>query len=206
MSGNLDVSDAQLLRIIDAGFAEAKRRAGDRLVCRPGCGQCCHGMIPINLLDVRRLANGIDRLRQSDPGRVGRVLARARQTVERSEADFPGDPAEGVLRGSRAELEAFFEQHAAAPCPALHPESQVCEIYEFRPVACRSAGPPVSFSGHSLPHCELCFVGASGEEVEAARVDVDPGSFEMSLLLEAGLEQSVIAYSLARHYIRSDSE
>jgi Fe-S-cluster containining protein len=190
-------ADRKLLRIIDAGFAEAKRRAGRRLACHPGCGQCCHGMIPINVLDVRRLAQGMERLRRFDPGRAERVLARARQIVERSAADFPGNPAEGVLRGSREEREAFFEKYAGAPCPALHPDSEACEVYEFRPVACRAAGPPVSFAGNPLPHCELCFAGATDEEVEAARVDVDPESYEMSLLLEAGLEQSVIAFALA---------
>jgi Fe-S-cluster containining protein len=207
MSGEqwLDRADQKLVRIIDAGFAEAKRQAGEWLACRPGCGQCCHGMIPINVLDVRRLLKGMERLRRSDPERAERVLARARQTVERSAPDFPGNAAEGVLRGSREEREGFFEAYAETPCPALDPESEACEIYEFQPVACRAAGPPISFAGNSLPHCKLCFVGAADDEVEAARVDVDPESFEMSLLLELGLEQSVIAFALAQ-CTGSDSE
>ncbi len=191
-------ADAKLLRIVEAGYAEAKRRAGDRLACRPGCGDCCHGMIPINRLDARRLALGVRLLEEQDPERAQRISDRARRAVALAAPDFPGDPDTGILRGAREERERFFARHAGVPCPALHPETRVCEIYEHRPVACRAAGPPVSFGGHPLPHCELCFIGADEAEVEASRVDVDPESYEISLLLDTGLQQTLIGYALLR--------
>src|SRR5690242_261004 len=44
--------DRAFIQIVDAATAEAARRSGPWLACRPGCTQCCIGPFPITQLDA----------------------------------------------------------------------------------------------------------------------------------------------------------
>jgi Fe-S-cluster containining protein len=129
-----------LVQIVDAALAEATRKAGTWLVCRPGCTDCCAGSFPISDSDAARLRAGLAAL---DGGRAERIRQRAR---EFSEDGF---------------------------CPALDPESGLCELYEFRPITCRTFGPPLHFPGEALGVCELCFVGATAKQIAACAVVIE---------------------------------
>src|SRR6266849_9800536 len=56
-----------LIQIVDAALADATRRSGEWLVCRPGCTQCCVGVFAINRLDTVRLQQGLADLEKTDP-------------------------------------------------------------------------------------------------------------------------------------------
>jgi Fe-S-cluster containining protein len=186
---------------VDAAVAEAARKSGPWLVCRIGCTQCCIGPFPITQLDARRLRLGLRELEARDAGRAGRIRERAREYVAHTAADFPGDPASGVL-AEGDEAEARFEGFASEePCPALDPETGACELYSARPITCRTFGPPVRFDSESLAVCELCFEGAGEEEIAACEVDIDPGGLESAVLDEledaTGLAgQTIVAYAV----------
>src|ERR1700676_4942311 len=70
--------DAQLIQIVDAAFADAARRSGGHLVCRPCSTHCCHGASAISPLDARRLRAGVAELTAADPIRARAVAERAR--------------------------------------------------------------------------------------------------------------------------------
>ncbi len=170
-------------------MAEAVARAGDRLACRPGCTGCCHGPFPINGLDARRLRSGLERL---DPGRARAVVERALAQMPLLQPGYPDD-----FDGDEAE--AYFSRHGSLPCPALDPESGRCDLYEHRPLSCRTFGPPVRIGEADLPPCDLCFVGASGSEIDACRVEPDPDGVEDRLVRRFKLEdETLIAFVLAR--------
>ncbi|MGQ9919575.1 MAG: YkgJ family cysteine cluster protein [Bryobacteraceae bacterium] len=194
-------ADRTLIRIVDQAMAEAARRSGQWLACRPGCTQCCLGTFPITQLDALRLRDGLRRLRETDPARAERLLGRAREAVERYRAHFPGDAKTGEFLGSEEAQEAFHDSTGDDPCPALDPETGLCDLYEWRPVTCRTFGPAVRAEGDALGHCELCYVGAPPEEIERCQVDFDPDGVEASALRE--LEQAtgargetVVAFAL----------
>lgn len=191
----LPAGDQQLVQIMDAALAEAARRAGPWLACRPGCTQCCHGAFPINALDVARLQAGMKALRAADPARAEAVEQRAQAWIAEFGAEFPGDAATGVL-GTSERDEARFEDFAEdAACPALNPETGLCDVYEWRPMTCRVFGPPVRV-GDALGCCELCFVGASDEEVAACEMEV-PHELEKKLVAETeGERETVVAYAV----------
>ena len=132
--------DRELVQIVDAALADAGRRAGDWLACRPGCTQCCVGVFEISPLDAARLLDGLATLRKLDPTR-GTNCARARGGGRvRLSPDFPGNAKTGVL-GTSAEEERRFEGFANdEPCPVLDPETGLCELYESRPMTCRTFG------------------------------------------------------------------
>jgi Fe-S-cluster containining protein len=185
--------DQELVQILDSAFADAARRSGEWLACRPGCMQCCIGVFAINRLDALRLREGLDRLSRSDPNRAEAVRGRARASVERLSQDFPGDPSSGLLGTSREEQERFEEFANDEPCPALDPERGLCDLYEHRPVGCRIFGPPVrsrSGADEGLGVCELCYRGATAEEIARCEMTVDPDGLEAQALDEVSAQSA----------------
>ncbi len=175
--------DQKLIQIVDSVLADVTRRSGDWLVCRPGCTQCCIGAFPINQLDALRLRRGLADLEKHAPERAARVRQRARESVHRLSAEFPGDAISGVLdEGDDAE-KRFGNFANDEPCPVLDPETGYCELYESRPMTCRVFGPPVR-SEEGLGVCELCFQGASDKEIAACAMKPDPDDLESRLLVE----------------------
>jgi Fe-S-cluster containining protein len=193
--------DQKLIQIMDAALADVSRRSGDWLACRPGCTQCCVGVFAINQLDAARLQRGLRKLEAEAPERAAAVRQRARDAVSRLSANFPGDPVTGILGDSAECIEAFDEFGNDEPCPALDPQSGLCELYQSRPVTCRVFGPPVRSEG-GLGVCELCFQGASSDEIAACEMVADPENLEERLLAEVEKRSrrrgdTIIAFCLA---------
>lgn len=189
--------DTQLVQIMNTALADAARRAGNWLVCRPGCTQCCHGVFAINALDVARLQAGMNTLCTEHPLKAAALLKRARKWVEEHGPEFPGDAEAGVL-GTSEEAQMRFEGFANdAACPALNPATGLCDVYEWRPMTCRVFGPPVRMGdGEALGCCELCFVGASEEQIAAGEMEV-PLELEEQLVEETGdAGMTVVAFAV----------
>jgi Fe-S-cluster containining protein len=173
--------DQKLIQIVDSALADVTRRSGKWLVCRRGCSQCCIGVFSINQLDAVRLQRGLADLEKHSPERAARVRQRARESVARLTPAFPGDPVSGVLHEGEDAEQRFAEFANDEPCPALDPETGNCELYESRPMTCRVFGPPVRSEG-GVGVCELCFQGASDEEIAACEIKPDPDDLEARLL------------------------
>ena len=77
----LPAGDAELIQIVSAALADAARRSGEWLVCRPGCTQCCVGVFAIHQLDAVRLQDGLAELERKDAQRASRIHARARDSA-----------------------------------------------------------------------------------------------------------------------------
>jgi Fe-S-cluster containining protein len=149
-------------------------------VCRPGCTQCCVGVFAISQLDAVRLQQGLVGLEKTDPQRARRIRLRARASTQRWSAAFPGNAKTGVLdEGPEAE-ERFAEFANDEVCPVLDPETGLCELYDARPMTCRTFGPPVRSEG-GLGVCELCFHVATGEQIAACEMVADPDVLESKL-------------------------
>lgn len=193
--------DQKLVQIVDSALADVTRRSGHWLACRLGCTQCCIGPFAINQLDVYRLRKGLADLDRHAPDRAARVRERAREAVAHLSPEFPGNPATGVLDESEEAQQRFADFANDEPCPALDPETGGCELYESRPMTCRAFGPPIR-SEEGLGVCELCFQGASDNEIAACEMKPDPDDLESALLKE--LEKStgtrgntIVAFCLA---------
>jgi len=193
----LPARDSELVQIMDASLADAARRAGSWLACRAGCTQCCHGAFAINALDAERLRAGMDALRTNDPALAVQIARRARAWVDEHGPSFPGNRETGILGASPEHREAFEEFANNAPCPALDPATGRCDVYAWRPMTCRVFGPPVRVGeGNALGCCELCFVGASEQEIAACEMTV-PHELENQLVAETGgAEETVVAFAL----------
>jgi Fe-S-cluster containining protein len=193
--------DSELIQIVDAALADTALRSGDWLVCRPGCTQCCVGVFGIHPLDAARLEEGFAELAANDPERAGSVRQRALASVGRLTDGFPGDPATGLLDESD-EGQVLFEDFANDEiCPALDPATGRCDVYLARPMTCRVFGPPVR-TPEGLGVCELCYHGASEDQIEACEMHPDPEGLELELMAEfertSGRQgRTLVAFALA---------
>jgi Fe-S-cluster containining protein len=152
------------------------------------------GPFAITHLDAARLRNGLADLEATDPLRAARVQQRARMAAE----GLPELP----VSAEDAEFEAWLEALPDDdPCPALDPETGTCDLYAARPVTCRVFGPPIRWGGDAVGVCELCFEGASDEEIATCEVQLDVANREAELLRDAGAAgQTVVAIALGfRH-------
>jgi Fe-S-cluster containining protein len=102
--------------------------------------------------------------------------------VARWAAGFPGDLSTGVLDDSGDVEERLASLAGDEPCPALDPATGTCDLYDDRPLTCRTFGPAVRLGGEAAGICELCYQGATVEQLRACIVDVDPGGLENALL------------------------
>ena len=166
-------SDANptLIQIVTTALACATQRSGLHLVCKPGCSQCCIGVFSIAHEDAARLRVGLEALAITDPQKAARIQARVAASLTRLDPWFPGDIATGILNEDY-EAAILFEEFANdEPCPVLDLEHGTCDLYEHRPILCRTFGPPMRTAEENLATCELCYIHASTEEIAACELD-----------------------------------
>jgi Fe-S-cluster containining protein len=164
-----------LTQIVDFALADSARRSGPHLICKPGCTQCCVGVFPIAHEDAARLREGFELLAQIDPHRATLIHHRVNDSLTRLNPWFPGDVKTGIL-GEDYEAAILFEEFANDEvCPVLDPLTGTCDMYEHRPILCRTFGPPMRGEGDdgeiNLGTCELCYIHASTEEIAACELD-----------------------------------
>jgi len=167
-------NNIDLIAIVDAATASAYERGGAHLACRPGCTQCCHGVFPISQQDAQRLRDGLAVLASVDAEKAERIRRRVADSLGRIVPLFPGDAPTGILDPDYEDAPLFADEDSVGdsePCPVLDPATGTCDLYEARPIVCRTFGPPMRTADGDLATCELCFITASTQEIAAAELD-----------------------------------
>jgi Fe-S-cluster containining protein len=131
------------------------------------------------------LRDGLAALGRIDPRRAARIQARTAESLARITPLFPGDAATGILNQDYEDSALFSEETEdnignTESCPVLDPATGTCDLYEYRPIVCRTFGPPMRTPEGNLATCELCFIHASTEEIAAAEFDPSIPSLEAS--------------------------
>ncbi len=129
------------------------------------------GPFPITPLDAIRLRRGLQELAAQDPVRASLVRDRAH-----------------AYRGGEDEA-----------CPALDPAAGTCDLYAARPITCRAFGPPVRCGSDVVGVCELCYHGATDEQIAACEVEIDPEGIESQLLADLGEGDTTVALALCEN-------
>ena len=160
-----------LIQIVTAALASATLRSGPHLLCRPGCTQCCIGVFPIAHEDAARLREGLESLNQTDPAKAQRIRTRVAASLTRLDPWFPGDIATGTLSEDEHSTTLFEEFANDESCPVLDLTTGTCDLYEHRPILCRTFGPPGRTEDGNLATCELCYTTAIPEEIAACELD-----------------------------------
>ncbi|HEU4684605.1 MAG TPA: YkgJ family cysteine cluster protein [Nitrospira sp.] len=156
----------------DQWFQRAAAALLGQLPCRPGCSACCIGPFPITMLDAVTLQEGVAQL---PAAKRDAVVTRAAEQIMQMEAAYPLLRQTPYLDGWRdADIDRLVEQFRTMPCPALGHEGR-CELYEHRPLVCRSMGIPTEEGGtvqgacpvqNALPVVRLpAWTGIEGEQL-----------------------------------------
>ena len=170
-------ADTKLIQIVDAALAEAARKSGDWPRAGPGCDAMLRGRVRDQstgrgAFTARDVGSGEERSRKSggDPA--------ARTGIDKPPGKrFSRQVKTGILDDSddaQARFEYFGNDEV---CPVLDPATGLCELYDARPMTCRVFGPPVrsgSDGENGLGVCELCYHGATDEQIEACEMKPDP--------------------------------
>ena len=156
------LSYKQVLLDADAFFEKVMSEQPHNLQCGRGCSLCCYGLFEIGSGDVPVLAEGLSRLH---PARRRKIVRRAQEII-----DAFAHP--NLRECSPEEKEEFFERTAGIACPALS-ESGECQMYESRPLVCRTFGLPLREADRYVGDiCELNFTEASDQEKMTAAWDL----------------------------------
>jgi Fe-S-cluster containining protein len=192
----IDEADRRLLAAVGDTMSKAVRRGGEWIACRPGCTQCCIGPFAITQLDARRLREGLRTLAAVDPARAVAVRARAETYALAAAPVYPGDPVSGALRDEDALPPSLDD----LPCPALDPETGCCDLYAARPITCRTFGPVTRIGEEALGACELCYQGATEQQMMECAVEIDPAGLESALVAALAADgvsgMTIVAYAL----------
>jgi hypothetical protein len=86
----------------------------------------------------------------------------------------PGALGTGLRRSHANPLSCRSWLRRCRPSGKLRPETQACDLYSFRPMTCRLFGPAVRVEGGAVGACELCYQGASDEEIAECAVEMAP--------------------------------
>lgn len=152
-----------ILERADRFFREVAGSQGQNLQCGRGCSLCCHGLFEIGSGDVPVIAEGLARLH---PMRRKKIIRRAAEIL--AESRHPN-----LRECSPLEKKEFFDRTSSVPCPNLS-ESGECQMYESRPLVCRTFGLPVREADRYLGDvCELNFTEATREQKLAAAWDLN---------------------------------
>jgi Fe-S-cluster containining protein len=106
----------------------------------------------------------------------------------------------GVLGDDDEAAKEFDDFANCEPCPALDPERGTCDVYAWRPITCRVFGPPVRSEG-GLGICELCYHGATSDEIAGCELKLDE-AHALQAELVAALEKTgqkgntIVAFAL----------
>jgi Fe-S-cluster containining protein len=136
----------------DGWFQRASAALLGQLPCRAGCSHCCIGPFAITLLDVVTLQAGLKRLQP--PLREEIERRAVEQTIAMSAA-YPALAQSPFLdQWSDSDIDQLVGRFSSLPCPALGANG-LCDLYEHRPLACRSMGIPNQERGLTHGACAV---------------------------------------------------
>ncbi len=126
-TGNLSTIEA-FYRVIDELRKVATPLQGLQFACTAGCAQCCHTLVSLSATE----AEGIREYLSRRPALFKRLRAQIEAGIA-SWRKFMADRTD-----PNHDPDVLARDWAGQPCMFLNRESQECEIYEFRPIACRT--------------------------------------------------------------------
>jgi Fe-S-cluster containining protein len=134
-----------IVKKIDDVFGIMKGKYPDEIRCAPGCSDCCHALFDLTLIEAVYVSHQFRRKFSGDTRAA--LLEKAnkadRQTYKIKKAAFK------AKQDGKDEEEIIADVAKERVRCALLNDENLCELYEFRPLACRVDGIPASIAGKS---------------------------------------------------------
>lgn len=132
-----------LVKNIEDVCLKVKGEHSDCVMCKPGCADCCHALFDITLIEAMYIKEKFD---EKFTGKLRHNIITYANSADRKIFKLKKDASEADKMGINSQkiIELISKEKIA--CPLLD-ESNQCQLYEYRPIACRVYGIPTSAAG-----------------------------------------------------------
>ncbi|MFZ5570042.1 MAG: YkgJ family cysteine cluster protein [Thermodesulfobacteriota bacterium] len=129
-----------LVATAEQAFDRVKREYAAEVACRQGCSDCCHALFDLSLIEAMYVNHHFNRLCTGDTR--DQILEKANRAdrkiyrIKKSAFD--------ELQKGKDEVDILGAMSMErVRCPLLN-DSELCDLYDFRPITCRLYGIPTS--------------------------------------------------------------
>lgn len=132
-----------LVNQINDAFEKVKQNYSNEIKCKPGCSDCCYALFDLTLIEALYLKTKFD---DNFSGKMKHEIITISNKTDRQIYKFKKKAAESVKdTGNDIEIIGKISKEKIR-CPLLNDKDQ-CNLYDFRPIACRVYGIPTSAAG-----------------------------------------------------------
>jgi Fe-S-cluster containining protein len=132
-----------IVKKVDDIFAIMKEKYRDEIRCAPGCSDCCHALFDLTLIEAAYVSH---HFRQKFSGGKRETLLEKANKTDRQTYKIKKAAFKAKQQGKDEEEIIADVAKERVRCALLNDEN-LCELYEFRPLACRVDGIPASVAG-----------------------------------------------------------
>lgn len=135
-----------LVKLVDEAFNKVKAQHGDCVKCAGGCSDCCFAIFDLTFIEAMYINHHFNQ--KYTGGSVRYDMMERANRADRKLYKLKKKAHELSVEG-KDELSIIGEMSMErVRCPLLNLEDK-CDLYDFRPIACRVYGIPTSAAGLS---------------------------------------------------------
>ena len=128
---------------VERAFESVKNQFPDCVKCKPLCADCCHALYDLTLIEALYIN---ERFRNKYNGEILDTLMERCNKIDRMLCKLKKSAYKAVESG-KEEKEILNEMaETRVRCPMLN-DTEMCEIYDFRPLTCKLYGIPTAIGG-----------------------------------------------------------
>jgi Fe-S-cluster containining protein len=135
----------KLVESADKIFEQMKEKYPDCVKCKVECSDCCHALFDVSFVEALSINK---KFREKFQGSELEKLLEKANKADRQIFKLKRDAYREFKDGRKEDeiLEKIAKKRVR--CPMLN-DSNMCDIYEFRPITCRIYGIPTAIGGRS---------------------------------------------------------
>ncbi len=132
-----------LVAKVEAAFAQVREKFPDEVTCHKGCSDCCHALFDLTLIEALYVNTHFN---EKFTGREKNALLEKANKADRKIYKIKRDAYRATQNGEKEESVVADVAKQRIRCPLLN-EADMCDMYEARPIACRTYGIPLAIGG-----------------------------------------------------------
>ena len=132
-----------LVSKVESVFAQVKEKYPAEVKCKKGCADCCHALFDLTLIEALYINS---RFNEKFNGKEKNELIEKANTSDRRIYKIKKEAYRATQKGKQEDAVIHEIAKKRIRCPLLG-ENDLCDMYEFRPIACRVYGIPQAIGG-----------------------------------------------------------
>ena len=139
-----------LVEKADKAFNQVKAQFPEEVKCSPGCADCCYALFDLTLIEALYINY---HFKHQFTGADREALLEKANAADRKTYKIKKDAFQSAQNGTADEKVLADMGRERIRCPLLNEDNR-CDLYAFRPIACRVYGIPLAIGGkgHTCGH------------------------------------------------------